>query len=487
MLIYKKLCPICNWDITDQELLNKWICKECDKKWLKLNLDYNIENYIEYFKNNFWYYPNDLQIFWYKRFFLRNSFSIIAPTWIWKTTFMLSIAWLVDKVLYVLPTWLLAKHIFNRFISNKKAILYDSKISKLKKEEIKNDIKNGNFNVLFITSAFLTKNFELIKNIKFDLILVDDVDSILKSYKTAKKLIDLISNDTILITWSATVTPKTWVVKLLYDKLKFEVGKINYNIRNIIDLYYDWDLNFEDFSILKKYLDIFWDWILLFLSDSKFLNTAEDQLSKMWISVSTYQNFKIEDFISKKIRVLIWIANYKNSLVRWLDLPKSIKFVIFWWVPKFIFHANIKDSPKALLTVILNLERILPLNLKNEIGFNKFFINSVRYLKNISYYTSKIDEIYDNVKSIISNPLVNNILKERDDVFFDWENFIVADVATYIQASWRVSRLYKWWFTKWLSLVFVDNKKAFNNLQKRLKLFYDDIYFEKLEDDFRLK
>jgi reverse gyrase len=29
----------------------------------------------------------------------------------------------------------------------------------------------------------------------------------------------------------------------------------------------------------------------------------------------------------------------------------------------------------------------------------------------------------------------------------------------------------------------VDNKKAFNNLQKRMKWYYDDIQFKKLELD----
>jgi len=81
----------------------------------------------------------------------------------------------------------------------------------------------------------------------------------------------------------------------------------------------------------------------------------------------------------------------------------------------------------------------------------------------------------------IKNEEVKFHLIQSEDISFDGEHFIIADVAAYIQATWRTSRMYVEGLTKGLSIVFVDNKKAFNNLQKRMRWFYDDIKFEKLE------
>ena len=200
----------------------------------------------------------------------------------------------------------------------------------------------------------------------------------------------------------------------------------------------------------------------------------------------------IQKFRDWKIQILVWIASYRNPLARWIDLPDAIKYAIFWWVPKFIFNANLATNPRALIWVILNLNKILSNKIKEDLDWEEKITWYLRFLNKISNYTkeyiqsreelkNKILEIYERIDSVIKNEEVKVQLIQSEDISFDGEHFIIADVAAYIQASWRTSRMYVGGLTKGLSIVFVDNKKAFNNLQKRMRWFYDDVKFEKLE------
>jgi reverse gyrase len=49
-------------------------------------------------------------------------------------------------------------------------------------------LEKGKFDIFICTSAFLHRNFELLKNIDFSLIFVDDVDSFLKYSKNVDNL-----------------------------------------------------------------------------------------------------------------------------------------------------------------------------------------------------------------------------------------------------------------------------------------------------------
>jgi reverse gyrase len=144
-----------------------------------------------------------------------------------------------------------------------------------------------------------------------------------------------------------------------------------------------------------------------------------------------------------------------------------------------------------LISVILNLTKILPDKIKQELNWDTIISQYLKFLNKISNYTKdyilnndfikqRLEEIYGFVNNLIKQPEIKNLLLKAEDIAFDGQHFIIADIAAYLQASGRVSRMYVGGLTKGLATIFVDNQKAFNNLQKRIKWFYDDLNFVKL-------
>jgi Reverse gyrase len=80
---------------------------------------------------------------------------------------------------------------------------------------------------------------------------------------------------------------------------------------------------------------------------------------------------------------------------------------------------------------------------------------------------------------------IQKIIKESDEISFDGENLIVADIVGYLQASGRTSRLYAGGISKGLSLILVDDQKALNNLFRKARWFVNDInFFKEQEVDY---
>ena len=215
MLVYKNLCPNCWGNISSIRLEKGFVCENCSKEildgdfpWLNLeNLDklkiykeivLETDEFKDFFKLKLWNNPWSLQISWSKRLFLKESFSIIAPTWVGKTTWGIIASLFLQKqnkkTYFILPTSLLVEHTKDRILSldkNAKVLAYYSNLKTKEKQQVKEQIANWDFDILLTTSLFLQKNFDLIKNNKFDFIFVDDVDSVLKSSKALDKILFL--------------------------------------------------------------------------------------------------------------------------------------------------------------------------------------------------------------------------------------------------------------------------------------------------------
>jgi len=138
---------------------------------------------------------------WLKRLLKGRSFSIIASTGIGKTTFgvFMSLYFAIKgkKSYLVLPTTTLVRQAIERLqkfqenLGSKISVAYYH--AKLKnKEELKKKIKGGDFQILITSSQFLTRNFELLADKKFDFIFVDDVDAFLKASKNIDKILLLL-------------------------------------------------------------------------------------------------------------------------------------------------------------------------------------------------------------------------------------------------------------------------------------------------------
>ncbi|ACM92181.1 reverse gyrase [Nautilia profundicola AmH] len=518
-IIYKNECPRCGGDISSVNLNKGMFCDECMKsKKKEWNLE-NCENLLNYEKyciadkkvnefNEFFKFKcgnelNSIQKMWAKRFFLDNSFALLASTGIGKTTFGLLLSAFVKNSYILFPTKLLVAQAAEKY--KKWGIEFVAYMGKKSEKEL---IEKGEYDILITTTQFLYKNRSLIKR-NFELIFVDDVDSILKSGKkiadiltllgidknSIEKTYELIKNQKYseiksvskkgnLIVSSATANPKSKKILLFKYLLGFEVSRPNFNLRNIEDLYdenYSWDHSVKWINELGR-------GGLLFLPGNETKDTLYeyiDFLNTKNIKAYSYEDFEkhLEEFKEGKC-FFVGFASYKNPLARGIDLPEYIKYTLFVGVPKIEF--NLKDENfRAFYFIMLSL---LPYLVKNNLSQKEVseIQNDLNYLKKYIYLSKinvntqqKIADILIRFKNTVKK--YEDIIKTAENISFDGEKFIIADVTGYIQASGRSSRFYKGHLTKGLSLLLVDNKKAFYSLKKKLKWF-GEIEFKNVED-----
>ncbi|GEM_PF-3262351 len=135
------------------------------------------------------FYP--AQRVWTRRLVMGRSFSILAPTGMGKTTWasLVSAAWghAGRKVYYVVPTTTLVRQVTERITEiarktdlNVRVQPYHSAMTPKQRREALENVRNGDFDVLITTAQFMVHHLEDITHNRFDLIIVDDVDSIIR-------------------------------------------------------------------------------------------------------------------------------------------------------------------------------------------------------------------------------------------------------------------------------------------------------------------
>lgn len=453
--IFKKSCPNCKGDISSVRLRFGLPCFDCIQKPLSELIKevrpnsvsapiriYNIlkhngklKKYSSYVKllkevnkfrllfkrttgSDLW----NAQIAWAKRALSGKSFAILAPTGMGKTVFsiFLSIyfAQKNKKTYFILPTSLLAKQVSEKILNylekidlGIKVAYYHSMLKKREKEEQMNNIKDFNFDILITTSMFLSRKFDLIKNYRFDLIIVDDVDSFLKTSKNVDKvllllgfpqniiekafeLIDLrqellrnsrfktltdsevaekqkqietLENEIqdflkkrrngVLIVSGASTRAKVKRVMLFRELLGFEIGSKIEGIRNVEDIYYKPKRQIEE--EVYEWLVKFGGGGLVFVPMDKgteYVMFLEKYLQERGLKAKAYTSSRhktLDEFVEGKIDYLIGIASYRSPLARGLDLPERIRYAVFAGVPKFKIHVNISEFKPSRLIMLL--------------------------------------------------------------------------------------------------------------------------------------
>ncbi len=540
-LLYKRLCPNCGGDICADRLNAGIMCKRCMPKeeavcdvlkegeFLYIcEVEQKSKAFEHFFKEKNGFSLRQIQKSWAKRFFLGYSFALLAPTGVGKTTFGLTLSSFLKQKSYLLfPTQLLVNQAVEKLrLFGLKPLFYDSSLSKGRKDEIKEKIFSGDFQILITTTAFFYKNFDSIPK-KFGFVFIDDVDSVLKSAKNIDKVMLLLGfnsqdiNDAMrfielkikgslsyeefeawqekislirlrskakLIVSSATANPKSMRVKLFGELLGFEVGRPIITVRNVEDLYENSnDLWQRSIELINR----FGKGGLVFLPANESKEKLKEYvkfLNQNKIRAQSYEDFEKEAFLKGEVKVLVGFASYRNPLARGIDMPQIIRYALFVGVPKLEFTLDIKKHT----TLYLFLLSLLPL-LKNESFFAKLTqnLNYLKHLLKIPYkrlnesVKKRIDSIYNEIVSVLDKEKIEWINQNPDISVFrenDSFKFVVADVTGYIQASGRTSRLYVGGLSKGLSYLLVDNKKAFFSLQKKVRWFSEEIYFKKAHE-----
>ncbi|WP_200762886.1 reverse gyrase [Nitrosophilus alvini] len=449
-----------------------------------------------------------------------------------------------DKKSYIIfPTHLLANQAYEKLLTfgTKKddVLFYDSKLSQKERELLKEKIKNSDFKILITTTMFLYKNFELLPK-EFDFVFVDDVDSILKSAKNIDKILMLLgfSEEDIqktldfivykralfskgkvsqkeleefykkdeeikkiaskkaanLIVSSATANPKSRRVLLFRELLGFEVSKPSIAIRNVEDVYKKSDNVLKD---LIEYIKKFGKGGLVFLPSNETKDRLKETLSFLnsnSITAIGYEELdeeNIEKFKKGEILVVVGIASYKNPLARGFDLPDTIRYAIFAGVPKLEFNLDITKHTNLYYFFLLlfpffkkYLDEEKVIKISSYINYLKkvFYIKSEKLNENAK---KRIEKILNFVNSLLNEDLIKKI-DSSPDIFLKRNkngfSVVTADVTGYIQASGRTSRLYVGGLTKGLSLILVDEEKAFNSLKKKVRWFSEEIEFKDIKE-----
>ncbi len=482
---YKNLCPVCGGTITTGELA----LGICAKKNVRLVEAIRIKGYEEferYFAERTGKKPKAIQRYWAKKLFAGMSFAAVAPTGIGKTLFGLSYAsYLAEvekkKAYIVVPTTLLLRQSHEKLKEitkgNARVLAYLPDMKKAEKEEFMEKLKNGEFDILLTSAAFLPKHFENMKHLRFDFIFVDDVDAVLKASRNVERLLVLLGFDEREIRKGepnpkkrhgqivvSTATAKPGKKAMLFMRLlNFSVGVSRQTIRNV-----------EDYAIAVKSEEARKEAVLeiiermgygglVFTKTEDEARDVESFLSENGVRCAVITSevskkdaeARLNSFLNQELDVLVGVASPYGLLVRGLDYPYHVRYALFFRAPQF--RVGIKEIEEATPRFILMLASI--------------FRQDERLSELIPYILrdeKKMEEARNILKEIFEK---REFSKCSEDVVVREDHIIIPDVSTYIQASGRTSRLYAGGITKGLSVIF-DEEDIINAFRTRAS-YYD--------------
>ncbi|MCS7233796.1 MAG: reverse gyrase [Synergistetes bacterium] len=556
--IFEKACPNCEGKISSLRLLKGLPCELClpeeDNITLedivkklsergslkKLKSIYDLRKseweFVNFFKEKVGSDPWSLQRTWARRLFLKRSFAIVAPPGIGKTTFGIIASLFLDGKSYLLfPTRLLveqAENLLKKYNDGKKKIL----IAMDMKNDEREKLKNGDFDILVSTTMFLVKSYEDIPK-PFDFVFVDDVDALLKQSRSVDRILGLLGipkeavDETlsflylsikllrrpskeswqkieegrrkleelkklakgVLIVSSATAKPKNVRVALFRELLDLEIGKSASFLRKVEDLVLRpkrmtlSGMIDETVNLVKK----LGNRGLIFVSPDKGKESVSEVIKKFeikGIKALSYEEADLEAFLKGEVDVLVGIASGRNPLTRGLDIPET-RYAIFIGVPKMFINLKVETSSIALFNALTSLRKLLEDHPEVERRYLPFLRNILE--KEEEKLTERSKKLLDEIRLFLSEKLANPEFlaqvassPESPIRIIDGEIYLmIPDVTGYLQAAGRTSRLCSGGLLQGLSIVIVDDEKALHLLEKKARYFFEEFSFKTFDHD----
>ncbi len=488
--------------------------------------------------------PWSLQVSWAKRVLLGHSFGLLAPTGVGKTSFGLSMAGFLagrgERSYVVVPTKVLVDMVVQKLlmfgVEEERILFFSSDESKKKKEEKLERLKKGDFLILVSTSMFLYKNYEHIPR-NFSFMFVDDVDSFLKTAKNIDKALYLLGfsekdielamslirlkekrnkeekdweeikrlqelvkkvskkRKGVLVVSSATSNPRSNRIKLFRELLGFEVGTPTFYLRNVLDVYED--INAKP---LEEWVKSLGKGGLLFLPSDLGKEKVEEvvrELQSKGIRAVSYEELD-EEVLSQyekgEIDLLVGIASYRNPLARGLDMPHVIRYAIFYGVPKLVISLKFEKNLSHLLWALTSIRRLVAKHIPQRLKdldrwlerLQKYQYISEDFLAEHPDLEERINQLRQEVGTFLSSDEVLELLESSEEITLrkteEGYFMVVSDATGYLQASGRTSRLYAGGISRGLSLILIDDPRAFRHLIRKVRWFNEDMEFKPLSE-----
>ncbi len=441
-VIYGELCPQCHEELSWEEIEEN-LCKNTGKELFRTR-EFEIYEEFEKFLERFNFRPRAIQRMWACRVLGGQSFAAIAPTGIGKTSFGIIMSMFLaskgKKSYLLVPTTIILKDMVKKLEELGGDIaFYHSKMKKEEKEDMENRIKGGDFKILITTTAYLSRNYKNLYGKFFHFIFVDDVDSLLKRSKNLEKVLRILHKNGVLMVSTATGT-KGYNTRILREKLGFDVGNMRNAVRNIEDIYASKDS-------LRDILNAMGSGALIFAPTADEAKEIAEYIGKNAGLVIEREKRAYEDFQEGKLDYLVGVATPYGSLIRGIDMPERIRYVIFYGIPRFKISAENLDEfgDKLLISLAYGLK---------EYGFEEYAKRG-----DVKAIREKLKEMLEDKKEL------------KGEGFIYKDGYIIfPDVKTYIQGSGRASRLYAGGITKGASFL-LDSDDMIDIFVRRANIY----------------
>jgi len=414
-------------------------------------------------------------------------------------------------------------------------VLISSYHSMLSVKEKRRELQDIDLAQIILTTHLSIMRKKEINRQKIEIAFIDDVDSFLRKSRAIRFVLKMLSlPETIknivgdvfegrvelkkalldignfkqkeeikaqLIVSGATQRAKrTKSIAILNSIFGFSIGLKPELDRNVVDAFLKAD-NFEEETL--KLLKKLGSGGLVFIPADKgspFAKNLAKFLEEKGIKVKAFlkSNKKIfEDFKTGKLDVLIGMVTKKSPLVRGVDVPWRIRYAIFVGVPKFVIKVKAEEFHPTKWLMLLNAieqaieekyreeyERLVAdlIKIKTlEARGLKEIKQALKENKNLEGFLEFARKIASRgiefLKKVLNDEKVLKAIKESPTISFSEQKkeyvFLIPDAVAYLQASGRTSRMYIGGTTRGLSIVIIDDQKAFNALKKDLSYFED--------------
>ena len=480
---YEALCPHCHGDLRGEEIEEG----HCQVTHRPLHDAYKRgeEGEFEDFFRRIVGEPRELQRFWMRRLLMGESFTAVAPTGIGKTTFGLAYALfnalrgrrsylivpttvLVDQCIQTLREFCgrLGVKLGLNDEGEVSAAYYHTGMGRGERKRFEEALRRAG--ILITTSQFLSRNFHLLEDLDFDFIFIDDVDAILKASRNVERVLRLLGLERNGDEWSgkprgvlmvSTATARRGrAARLFREVLGLDIGSSTYTLRNIED----YVAGAPNIGEVKRILRTLGRGCLLYARTIEEARKFQEQLSdefRVGLVVSGDQG-DLERFQRGELDHLIGTAHFYGLLVRGLDLPELVRYVIFLGAP--IQRVRIEELTPRMV-------KILAIIMREDEEIRRY----IGRIWDIERRPAELEELRSLIAERLREGRVEDIVYREGEVIF-------PDLRTYIQGSGRASRLTAWGLTKGVSILFEEDAEILEAFKRRGE--YYDIDFKPLSE-----